>query len=64
MPEFAYAKHLPCWTDLEWRRCGEPRFDGGEPTLDLWCPKCLRRVARDEISMKGPLTAMLRETNE
>lgn len=64
MTDFAYAKHLTCKTDLEWRRCGEPAFEGGEPTLDLYCPTCARRIERDEVSMQGTLTAMLREMKE
>lgn len=64
MTEYVYAKHSLCATDLEWQRCGLPPFEGAEPTLDLWCPACNRRVERDEISLQGALSAMLRETKE
>jgi hypothetical protein len=64
MTDFVYAKHTICQTDLEWRRCGEPSFAGGEPTEDLWCPTCRRRVEREEVSLKGALTAMLRESHD
>lgn len=61
--DYVYAKHRLCGADLEWRCCGELRDDGTR-AMDLFCPRCQRRVERIESSLQGTVSAVLREPHD
>jgi hypothetical protein len=54
--DLVYARHVPCKTPLEWRRCGESILEGASHVreMGLWCPKCNCAVPLSAATTRGP----------
>lgn len=56
MTDFTVIRHILCRTPVVWEKCGDEGTDG-DRFLDLYCPRCKRRVVEGEVTVHGPYVA-------